>query len=34
MKNHSDEVVPLTEIPENRVEEFPDFDTWMNRSNK
>ena len=34
MKNHSDEVVPLTEVAENRVEDFPNFDTWMNRSNK
>ena len=27
----SKEVEPLVEIPENRVEDFPDFDTWMKR---
>tara|TARA_Y100000739_G_C20493145_1_gene411380 strand:- start:195 stop:791 length:597 start_codon:yes stop_codon:yes gene_type:complete len=27
----SEEVEPLTEIPENRIEDFPVFDTWMKR---
>ena len=27
----STEVEPLTEVPENRIEDFPDFDTWMKR---
>ena len=34
MKTLCQEVSPLTEVPENRVEDFPDFDTWMKRSNK
>ena len=31
MHEMSQEVEPLTEVPENRVEDFPDFDTWMKR---
>ena len=31
MHEISKEVEPLTEVPENRVEDFPDFDTWMKR---
>lgn len=31
MHEISEEVEPLTEVPENRVEDFPDFDTWMKR---
>jgi carbonic anhydrase/acetyltransferase-like protein (isoleucine patch superfamily) len=27
----SKEVEPLVEIPENRIEDFPNFDTWMKR---
>ena len=27
----SEEVEPLTEVPDNRVEDFPKFDTWMKR---
>ena len=30
----SQEVEPLSEIPENRIEDFPDFDTWMKLNNK
>ena len=31
MHEMSQEVEPMTEVPENRVEDFPDFDTWMKR---
>ena len=27
----SQEVEPLSEIPKNRIEDFPDYDTWMKR---
>jgi len=32
MHNHSDEVEPLDREPENRHEDFPDFDTWTKRN--
>ena len=31
MHEMSTEVDPLTEVPEDRIEDFPDFDTWMKR---
>ena len=31
MHEISKEVEPLAEVPENRIEDFPDFDTWMKR---
>ena len=31
MHELSVEVEPLSEAPENRLEDFPDFDTWMKR---
>ncbi len=31
MHELSEEVEPLTEIPENRIEDFPEFDTWEKR---
>ena len=31
MKEISKEVEPLSEAPDNRIEDFPDFDTWMKR---
>ena len=31
MHELSQEVEPLTEVPKNRVEDFPDFDTWTKR---
>ena len=31
MKDISKEVEPLSEAPDNRIEDFPDFDTWMKR---
>ena len=33
MHNFSQVVEPLTEVPENRVENFPDFETWKERKN-
>ena len=34
MFNESSEVSPLREVPENRPENFPDFDTWNKRASK
>ena len=31
MHELSEEVEPLTEMPENRIEDFPEFDTWEKR---
>jgi phenylacetic acid degradation protein len=31
MNELSEEVEPLTEVPDNRHEDFPDFDTWIKR---
>jgi carbonic anhydrase/acetyltransferase-like protein (isoleucine patch superfamily) len=31
MNEISKEVEPLSEAPANRIEDFPDFDTWMKR---
>ena len=31
MNEISKEVEPLSEAPDNRIEDFPDFDTWMKR---
>ena len=31
MNEISKEVEPLSETPANRIEDFPDFDTWMKR---
>jgi phenylacetic acid degradation protein len=31
MKEISKEVEPLSEAPDNRIEDFPDFDTWIKR---
>lgn len=31
MYEMSEEVEPLTEVPDNRVEDFPKFDTWKKR---
>jgi phenylacetic acid degradation protein len=34
MHNESEGVEPLREVPENRHEDFPVFDTWIKRSNR
>ena len=34
MHNDSEEVEPLREVPENRHEDFPVFETWNKRSNR
>ena len=31
MHELSEEVEPLTEVPDNRIEDFPEFDTWEKR---
>ena len=31
MNEISKEVAPMSEAPANRIEDFPDFDTWLKR---